>query len=77
MEKNGFTNNEVVTMFESLKSEIGIIAEGVSDLGGRMSSVKNRLSSVETEVRSLKDVIKVAIPVINQRIARLETKVGI
>ena len=77
MEKNGFTNNEVVTMFESLKSEIGIIAEGVSDLGGRMSSVENRLSSVETEVKSLKDVMRVAIPTLSQRVTRLETKVGI
>ena len=75
--EKAFTATEVGTMFDSLKSEIRIIAEVVVPLREDMIEVKSRLTAVETEVRSLKDVMKIAIPALSQRVTLLETKIGI
>jgi len=69
-----FTAREVAVLVEELKSEFRTVAEVVAPIPERLSAVEERLTIVETEVRSLKDVIRLAIPDLSKRVSRLETK---
>jgi hypothetical protein len=71
-----FTAREVGVLIEDLKSQFQIVAEVVAPLPERLSAVEERLGKVEVEVRSLKDVIRIAIPDLYKRVSRLETKAG-
>ena len=73
-EDKPFSSTEVMTLIESFRSDVGVIAEKVDDLSGRMGKVEDRLEAVEFEVRSMKDVIRVAIPDHERRITQLEAK---
>ena len=77
--KNGktFSPTEVGTLVESLRTDIRSVAEGVTLLRKDVDELKSRVSSLEVEVRSMKDVLRVAIPSINVRLANLEAKVGV
>lgn len=69
-----FSATEVGALLESIRSDISIIAEKVDSLCIRMDRVENRLEKLEIEVRTIKDVIRIAIPDHERRISRLETK---
>lgn len=75
--KDTYTATEVGTLLESVDQKFKHVMEVVSPLPDRLLAVEGRLSMVETEVRSLKDVIRIAIPDHAKRLLRLETKVGI
>ncbi|OGX10955.1 MAG: hypothetical protein A2351_04240 [Omnitrophica bacterium RIFOXYB12_FULL_50_7] len=72
-----FSVTEVGTLVESLQTDIRSVSEGVISLHSDMDDVKTRLSSVEVELRSLKDVVRVAVPSINVRLSNLEAKAGV
>jgi len=76
--KNGkiFSATEVGTLVESLRGDIRAVAEGVTYLHSDMDDVKTRLSSLEVEARSVKDVLRIAVPSINTRLNRLEVRTG-
>jgi hypothetical protein len=72
-----FSATEVGTLVEGLRTDIRAVAEAVAPIPERLTAVEVRLGVVETEVRSLKDVVRVAVPSINVRLSNLEAKVGV
>ena len=79
-----FSSTEVGVLIEDLKSSFNVVAEETRGLSDRMGSVENRLTRVEDglsvvkmEVLSLKDVVRIALPNLSQRITVLESKVGV
>lgn len=76
-QKGNYTTTEVGTLVEALRGEFRAVVEVVAPLPDRLTAVENRLTNVETEVRGLKDVVRIAIPAIHNRLERIETKVGI
>jgi len=70
----GFTNGEVMSMFESLQSGIGVVAEGVTALRADVDILKKDVSEIKTRLTSVEDVIKIIIPAHDKRITRLELK---
>jgi len=68
--KDKYTVTEVGALVESLRTEFRVVAEEVRSLSGRMTSVETRLTKVEIEAQSLNDIIRVAIPYINSRLAK-------
>lgn len=75
--KDTYTVTEVGTLLKSVEQKFKHVMEVVAPLPDRLSAVEVRLSAVETEVRSLKNVVRIAIPNHEKRIVRLEKKVGI
>ena len=71
-----YTAREVAALIEDLRSEFRTVSEVVIPLREDMMEVKERLSSLETEVRSLKDVIRIAIPDHAKRLTRIESHLG-
>ena len=72
----GFTNSQVGALIEDLKNDFRTVLEVVEPLREDMAEVKERLTAVETEVKTLKDVVKIALPRLENRVTQLETKVG-
>jgi len=64
------TWNEVKALFESLRHEIGILAEEVRGLGPRLKDVENALTELAKEVRML----ATASRTLDQRVTTLEAK---
>ena len=71
-----YTPNEVVAIIERLEGKFQFVLDIVVPLPERFERVEIRLTKVEDEVRSLKDVIRVAIPDLTRRVSRLESKAG-
>ncbi len=72
---------EVGALVERLENKIGGVAEGVGSLVEDMSDVKGRLAVMEGDVRSIKDVLRIAVPdltkglsEVTKRVSRLEAK---
>ena len=72
--KRDFSATEVGTLLESVDKKIDFITETVIPLREDMADVKTLLTSLGIDVRSIKDVIRIEIPSMRSRIARLETK---
>lgn len=72
-----FSNTEVGVLVESLRADFRAVAEVVAPIPERLSAVEERLTVVETEVRSLKDVVRIAIPSLSTRVSTLEAKAGV
>ena len=71
-----FSTNEVAALIEDLKGEFRSVVEVVSPLSERMDKVENRLGVLETKVDTLSDAVRVALPSLNQRVSKLEAKIG-
>ena len=79
-----FSNTEVGVLIEDLKSSFNVVAEETRGLSDRMGRVEDRLTCVEEglsvvkiEVQSLKDVVRIALPNLSQRVATLEAKASV
>ena len=70
----GFTNTEVVTLFESLKLSIEVVAEGVTSLQDDVHILKEDVSDIKVRLRTVEDAVKIAIPDLNKRVTQLELK---
>jgi len=71
-----FTITEVGTLVESLHNDISVIVEDMSSVKNDVSALKSDVHELKTDMKLVKDVIRVAIPNHEQRISRLEAKVG-
>ena len=71
-----FTAREVAVLVEDLRGEFRAVAEGLIPLREDMADVKNRLEKVEKRLTGVEDAVRVAIPSLTQRVARLETRAG-
>ena len=76
-EDKNFTPNQVAALVESLRNDIKAIAEDTTSIREDMTEVKDRLSILETDVRTVKDAIQIALPSLNQRVSKLEAKIGV
>ena len=82
-EEKDFSNNEVMTLIENLKSEFRAVAEGVTLLDerlvtveGRLGGVEGRLGAVENRLSAVEDAVRIAVPSLTSRVTKLEAKVG-
>ncbi|MBI3317491.1 MAG: hypothetical protein HYZ85_05775 [Candidatus Omnitrophica bacterium] len=76
-EEKYYTPTEVGTILESLRSDISIIAESVSTLREDVDILKTDVKELKSDMVTVKDAIRVSIPDLRFRVARLENKVGI
>lgn len=70
--KDHFTNTEVMSMFESLKSDISVLAEGQQDLRSDVKILKTDMVEVKDRLTTIEDVLRANV---FPRLTRLETKV--
>ena len=69
-----FTNREVMTMFESLRGDISLIAEDVTSLRQDVTILKSDVAQLKSDMIVVKDVLRIEIPRINSRLTALESK---
>ena len=75
-EDRPFTGTEVGVLIESFRNDISIIAEDVSAIRIDVHILKTDVKDIKRRMITVEDVIRIAIPSINTRLSRLETKVG-
>ncbi len=72
-----FTSNQVAALVEDLKSDFRNVAEGVSALSEDVNRLKEDMVEVKADLTTIKDAVRVSIPSLNNRVTKLEAKVGI
>ena len=82
-EEKNFTSGEVMALVEDLKSEFRAVAEGVTSLDERMcgleedvQTLKDDMTVIKSDLVLIKDAVHLAIPSLNNRLKKLETKIG-
>lgn len=75
--KDNYTPNEVATLIEDLRGDFRAVTEVMAPLPARLTAVENRLATVESEVKSIKDIVRIAIPSLSKHVSTLETKAGV
>ena len=69
-----FTATQVMTMFESLRSDISVIAEDVTSLRHDVTILKSDVAQLKFDVTIVKDSIRIEFPALKSRVAVLEKK---
>ena len=72
-----FSATEVGVLVERLETKIDIVSERVGSLCEDMTEVKERLSTLETDVTTIKDTLRITLPDLSRRLAKLEAKAGL
>ena len=73
-EKDTFTAREVAAFLEDMRGEFRSVSEVVLPLREDMAEVKDRLTRVEERLIGVEDIVRLAIPDLNRKVPRLETK---
>ena len=72
MKDENFTPTQVGTLLEAINKKIDLLTESAAPIPERLSEVEERLTKVETRLISVEDVVRIAIPSLSKRVARLE-----
>lgn len=74
-----FTATQAMAMFESLRTDISILAEGQADIRHQLKKLDTLTADVEAmkiDITAIKDTIRIQIPSLDRRVTVLEKKVG-
>lgn len=72
-----FTVTEVGTLVESFRNDISVIAEDLRSVKEDVNILKSDVHELKLDMKVVKDVIRIEIPFLKERVTRLEVKTGI
>ena len=71
--ENEFTARQVTTLVESFRNDISVIAEKVDIISTQMIEVKTDIKEIKSDLIIIKDVIRIEIPSLKNRVIKLES----
>ncbi len=71
-----FTASQVMTMFESLRNDISVIAEGQISMKEDINILKSDVGQLKFDMTIVKDFIRIEFSALKSRVSILEKKVG-
>ena len=71
-EGKNFSNNEVMALIESFRSDIRLIAEDLGSVKEDVGQLKSDMGEVKAKLTSVEDALRITIPSLSKRVAALE-----